>query len=49
VKASRNFKFINRYIVLGNAVESGTLSVRNMIGEVWPIVLALCARDAASS
>jgi len=45
-KAPRNFKFFRRYIVLGNPVESGTLSVGNLI---WPIGLSLCVQNAASS
>ena len=37
-EAPRNFSFLERYSVLGNAVESGALSVRNMIGAAWPVV-----------
>jgi len=48
-KAPRNFKLFKDYIGLGNPVESATLSVRNMIGGVWTIVLSLRVRDAASS
>ena len=48
-KAPRNFKFFRRCIVLGNPVESGTLSIGNMIGEVWPIGLSQCVQNAASS